>query len=58
MVKPKKSSENAIPKTITLFPKHVRYIEEKSINLSKFVQKKIEEEIQTTNWKDKKEVSK
>lgn len=46
--------EHAEPKTITLFPIHIRFIEEKSINLSKFVQKKIEEEMKLFGWEDKK----
>lgn len=55
MAKHEKHVEHAVPKTITLFPMHIRFIEEKSINLSKFIQKKLEEEIESLKWKDKKE---
>lgn len=40
-----KKEENAIPKTITIYPRHEQFIEEHSINLSKYVQKKIDEDI-------------
>jgi hypothetical protein len=46
MSKPKKQEERAIRKTITVFPHHQRHIEEQTLNLSKFVQKKIDEEIE------------
>lgn len=52
MVKSVKADESAIHKTITLFPKHQKFIEDKSINLSKFVQKKLDEEIEVTGWKE------
>jgi hypothetical protein len=46
MSKPKKpENERAIKKTITVMPHHQRHIEENTLNLSKFVQKKIDEEI-------------
>jgi hypothetical protein len=44
MSKPKKSEERAIKKTITVFPRHQQFIDENTLNLSKFVQKKIDEE--------------
>lgn len=45
MGKTKPTSEKAIQKAITILPHHQEYIEERSLNLSKFVQKKIDEEI-------------
>lgn len=36
--------EKAFLKAITIFPRHQRFLEEKSINLSRFVQKKLDEE--------------
>ena len=50
MVKQKKQPERAIPKSITILPRQQRFIDERSINLSKFVQKKLEEEIVTQGW--------
>ncbi len=52
MGKARKPIETAIPKTITLMPKHQRFIEAKSINLSRFVQKALDDEIETQGWKD------
>ena len=52
MGKAKKPPETAIPKTITLFPKHQRFIDARSLNLSKFVQKKLDEEIEVQGWKE------
>ena len=52
MVKAKKPIETAIAKSITIMPKHQRFIEAKSINLSKFVQKKLEEEMDEQGWRD------
>jgi len=52
MGKAKKLIETAIPKTITLLPKHQRFIEAKSIYLSRFVQKKLEEEMEVQGWVD------
>jgi hypothetical protein len=52
MVKQKKPIETAIPKTITLMPKHQRFIDAKSINLSRFVQKKLDDEIEAQGWRD------
>ncbi len=51
MAKQKKAQEGAIPKSITILPRHQRFIEDRSINLSKFVQKKLEEEIEAQGWK-------
>jgi hypothetical protein len=51
----KKDDERAIPKSITIFPRHQRFLDDRSINLSKFVQKKIDEEIDATNWKEPEE---
>lgn len=48
----KKDKETAVPKTITLLPKHARFIEAKSINLSRFVQKALDEEIASQGWKE------
>ena len=48
----KQAKETAIPKTITLMPKHARFIEAKSINLSRFVQKALDEEIDAQGWKE------
>jgi hypothetical protein len=45
MGKTKKPEEKAITKSITILPRHQQYIEDGSINLSHFVQKKIDEEI-------------
>lgn len=52
MGKTKKQDDRAIPKSITISPRHQRFIEDRSINLSKFVQKKLEEEIEHTGWKE------
>ncbi len=52
MRKQKKPIEKAVPKTITLLPKHQKFIEEKSINLSRFVQKALDEEIEAQGWKE------
>jgi hypothetical protein len=46
MPKHKKPEERAVKKTITVLPHHQRHIEENTLNLSKFVQKKIDEEIE------------
>jgi hypothetical protein len=47
MPKPKKpEEERAIRKSITVLPHHQQHIEEQTLNLSKFVQKKIDEEIE------------
>ncbi len=50
--KSQKVDERAIAKSITILPRHQRFIEARSINLSKFVQKKLEEEMQLQNWKE------
>ena len=52
MGKQKKPIEKAVPKTITLLPKHAKFIEAKSINLSRFVQKALDEEIEAQGWKE------
>jgi hypothetical protein len=52
MAKANKDEDKAIPKSITLLPRHQKFIEDRSINLSKFVQKKIDEEIEATGWKE------
>jgi len=52
MGKPKKDVERAIAKTITLMPKHQRFIAAKSINLSRFVQKALEDEMEAQGWKE------
>ena len=52
MGKTKKSIEKAVPKTITLLPKHQKFIEAKSINLSRFVQKALDDEIEVQGWKE------
>jgi hypothetical protein len=46
MSKHKPQEERAIKKTITVLLHHQQHIEEQSLNLSKFVQKKIDEEIE------------
>jgi len=46
MSKRKPQEERAIKKTITVMPHHQQHIEENTLNLSKFVQKKIDEEIE------------
>jgi hypothetical protein len=51
MKKGQKKDEPAVPKSITILPHHQRFIEDRSINLSKFVQKKLEEEIEAQGWK-------
>jgi hypothetical protein len=51
MSKAKKTEEKgAIPKSITITIRHQRFIEARSINLSKFVQKKLDEEIVIQGW--------
>ncbi len=45
MGKNKDEEETAIPKSITVFPRHQKFIEQNALNLSKFVQKKLDEEI-------------
>ncbi|MFZ3077438.1 MAG: hypothetical protein WA139_03225 [Candidatus Aenigmatarchaeota archaeon] len=45
MTKKKKEEEKAVKKNITLFPHQAKYIEDHYINLSHFVQKKIDEEM-------------
>ncbi len=52
MPKTKKDDDRAIPKSITISPRHQRFLDDRSINLSKFVQKKIDEEIEDTGWKE------
>ena len=54
MPKTKKNEDKAIAKSITLLPRHQKFIEDRSINLSKFVQKKLDEEIQIMGWKETK----
>jgi len=49
MGKTKKPEDKAIPKTITVSPRHQQFIEENSLNLSKFVQRKLDEEIEKRN---------
>ena len=46
----KSDEERAIPKSITIMPRHQRFIEDKSINLSKFLQKKLDDEIELQGW--------
>lgn len=46
MDRKKAPEEKAITKSITIFPEHQRFLDENSTNLSKFVQKKIDEEIE------------
>lgn len=50
----KKLDERAIKKTITIFPHHQQFIDESTLNLSKFVQKKIDEEIEEKRLKNAK----
>ncbi len=45
MGKTKKPEDKAITKSITILPRHEEYIQSNFINLSKFVQGKIDEEI-------------
>lgn len=52
MKKEQKKDELAVPKSITILPSHQKFIEDRSINLSKFVQKKLEEEIEAQGWKE------
>jgi hypothetical protein len=52
MKKGQKKDEPAVPKSITILPRHQRFIEDRSINLSKFVQKKLEEEIEAQGWRE------
>lgn len=51
----KTDEERAIPKSITIMPRHQKFIEDKSINLSKFLQKKLDEEIELQGWKEPQE---
>ncbi len=44
-----KLKEKKIPKTISLLPKHVKYIEENALDLSAFVRKKLDEIINKKN---------
>ena len=53
MGKTKKSDEKAITKSITILPRHQQFIEENTLNFSKFIQKKIDEEIEKKGGKDK-----
>ena len=46
MGKTKKPEEKAITKAITILPRHEEYVKANYINLSKFVQSKIDEEIE------------
>lgn len=48
----KENDDKAIPKTITLLPKHAKFIDAKSINLSRFVQKALDQEIEAQGWKE------
>lgn len=50
MPKTKKEPERAIAKSITITSRHQRFIEARSLNLSKFIQKKLDEEIETQGW--------
>ncbi len=52
MVKQKKEEIVAVPKSVTITARHQKFIEDRSINLSKFLQKKLDEEIVATNWKE------
>ena len=45
MNKQKVPEEKAVTKSITILPRHEQFIEENTIKLSKFIQKKINEEI-------------
>lgn len=45
MSKTKEPKERAIKKTITIFPRHQQFVDDNTLNLSKFVQKKIDEEL-------------
>lgn len=45
MGKTKKPEDRAITKAITILPRHEEYIKTNYLNLSKFVQSKIDEEI-------------
>ena len=56
MGKIKKGKEKAITKAITILPRHRQYVQENAINLSKFVQMRIDEEIakKTNNSRVKK----
>ena len=47
-----KVDDGAVAKSITIMPHHQRFIDARSINLSKFVQKKLDEEINVQGWKD------
>jgi len=51
MPKTKPPTDRAIKKTITVLPRHQQFIEENTLNLSKFVQKKIDEEIRKKGGK-------
>ncbi|MDE1860086.1 MAG: hypothetical protein KGH72_00010 [Candidatus Micrarchaeota archaeon] len=52
MVKGKNSYDVAVPKSITITSRHQKFIDDRSINLSKFVQKKLDEEIEAQGWKE------
>lgn len=52
MGKAKKEESGVVPKSVTILPKHQRFIEDRSINLSKFLQKKLDEEIELQKWQD------
>jgi hypothetical protein len=45
MGKSKKPDEKAITKSITILPRHEEYIKDTFLNLSKFIQSKLDEEI-------------
>ena len=44
--------EGAVPKSITITARHQKFIEDRSLNLSKFIQKKLDEEIEAQGWKE------
>lgn len=52
MNKTKVPAEKAVTKSITILPRHQQFIEENTIKLSKFVQKKIDEEIKNRTAKN------
>lgn len=52
MPKTKKGTEKAIAKSVTITARHQRFIEARSLNLSKFIKKKLDEEIEEQKWAD------
>ncbi len=51
MKKGEKKEESAVHKSIPITSRHQKFIDDRSLNLSKFVQKKLDGEIDMQGWK-------